>query len=342
MSRPQGRLTGRAVHRLLERFRSSGQRGPRLRAARANPTSRKGDGMADNGTIHILAVDDRPANLVALDAMLEDLEVRIVHAGSGEEALKAAERQEFALILMDVMLPGIDGLETARRLRVRSETKHVPIIFLTAYDRVDEQVERAYALGAVDFLFKPIVPPMLVSKIAVFVDLHRKTVDLKIQQEMLRLAQERSHEQRLAEERSRWEAEQLRREIALQRSIAAARQLQAVTLRSIGDAVMATDARHRVTLLNPAAEGLSGWSDDEARGQPLNQVLQVLHPDTREPLELSTMNGDGILVARDGSEHRVADSLAPIIDDDGVEQGLVLVFRDVTAQRRLEQALQNN
>jgi len=298
--------------------------------------------MSEHETIHILAVDDRPANLVALDAMLEDLDIHVAHAGSGEEALVAAARGNFALILMDVFLPGIDGLETARRLRDRAETRHVPIIFLTAYDRVDEQVEQAYALGAVDFLFKPIVPPMLISKIGVFVELHRKTLDLERQQVMLRQAQERAHEQRLTEERARWEAEQLRREVALQRSIAAARQQQAVTLRSIGDAVVATDAAQRVTLLNRAAEGLCGWSEDAARGRPLAEVIRLVDPDTRAPRDLARIDGDSILLSKDGSEHRVDDRLAPLIDDSGTEQGSVLVFRDVTDQRRLEQALQNN
>jgi len=291
--------------------------------------------MQEQGTIHILAVDDRPANLVALDAMLEELDLHVVHAASGEEALDAAKLEDFALILMDVILPGIDGLETARLLREREETRHVPIIFLTAYDRVDEQVTRAYALGAVDFLFKPVVPPMLVSKIAVFVELHRK-------KEMLRAAQERAHQQRLTEERARWEAEQLRREIALQRSIAAARQQQAVTLRSIGDAVVATDAEQRIIFLNRAAEGLCGWSDFQAQGKPLSEVVRLVDPANRRPVDLSHVDGDAILLSRDGTEHRVTDSLAPLVDDSGAEQGMVLVLRDVTQQRRLELALQNN
>jgi len=298
--------------------------------------------MSEQPPIHILAVDDRPANLLALDAMLEDLDVRIVHASSGEDALAAAARADFALILMDLVLPGIDGLETARMLRQREASRHVPIIFLTAYDRVEQQVEKAYELGAVDFLFKPIVAPILISKIAVFVELHRKTIAVQRQQELLREAQERAHEQDLTEQRARWVAEQLRREVILQRNIAAARQQQAVTLRCIGDAVIATDAARRITLLNRAAEELCGWTEEAARGLPLEEVIRLVHPESREPRDLANLAGDSILLARDGSEHRVGDSLAPIVDDTGGALGQVLVFRDVTAQRRMEQELQNN
>jgi len=298
--------------------------------------------MTEQAPIQILAVDDRPANLLALDAMLEDLDIQVAHASSGEEALATVESGDFAVVLLDLFLPGIDGLETARMMREKEHSRHVPIIFLTAYDRVDEQVERAYQLGAVDFMFKPIVPAMLISKISVFVELKRKTAAVQRQQELLREAQQRAHDQNLAEERARWEAEQLRREVALQRSIAAARQQQAVTLSSIGDAVVGTDADRHVTLLNRAAEGLCGWSDQAARGQPLDQVIRLVDPLTRQPRSGPDLQGDSILLSRDGAEHRVDHSSAPIMGEDEAEQGHVLVFRDVTEQRRLEQAVQNN
>ncbi|HSC89001.1 MAG TPA: response regulator [Polyangiaceae bacterium] len=298
--------------------------------------------MPDQPATAVLAVDDRPANLVVLDALLDGLDVRVVRAASGEEALLAAESQEFALILLDLYLPGIDGLETARQLRKLEQSRSVPIIFLTAFDQVEDEVQQAYALGAVDFLFKPIVAPILVSKVAVFVDLHRKTKAIQRQERMLREAQEREYQQSLSQERARWEADQLRREVDFHRSVAAAREQQAVTLRSIRDAVVATDAAGRVTLLNRAAEELSGWSSAEALGVNRELVVPLRDPETHEPRGPFRVEGDSLLIARDGKEYRVTDSLAPIVDDRGISQGTVLVFRDVTAQRGMEQALQKS
>ena len=120
---------------------------------------------------HILLVDDRPENLAALKAILEPLGQHLVLAGSGEEALRAMLRQEFAVVLLDVRMPGMDGYETAGVIKSRERTRHVPIIFLTAFDADDQAARRAYDVGAVDYLFKPFDPVVLRSKVGVFIDL---------------------------------------------------------------------------------------------------------------------------------------------------------------------------
>ena len=123
----------------------------------------------------ILVVDDRPDQLLALDAILAPLGVPIVHATSGEEALRQLLRGTFAVILLDVRLAGISGLETAELIKSRERTRFIPIIFMTGVDnREQTAITRAYSAGAVDFVFKPFEPEVLRSKVAVFVDLFRQ------------------------------------------------------------------------------------------------------------------------------------------------------------------------
>jgi signal transduction histidine kinase len=138
----------------------------------------------------ILLVDDRPANLLALEALLEPLGQKLVEVQSGEEALRRLTQDDFAVVLLDVAMPGMDGYETARLLRNQERSRQTPIIFVTAHETPDAGVIDAYSLGAVDFLVKPIVPVILRSKVAVFVELYLKTEEIKRQQERLRQQQE--------------------------------------------------------------------------------------------------------------------------------------------------------
>src|SRR5947209_12617741 len=120
---------------------------------------------------------------------------------------------------MDVKMPGMDGFETAALIRERKRSQHTPIIFLTAYESDDLQMFKGYSLGAVDYIRKPIVPEILRSKAAVFVDIFRKTEEVKRQAELLRQAELREHQRQLAEGKERWEAERLHAEIRIARQI---------------------------------------------------------------------------------------------------------------------------
>ncbi|HZI90568.1 MAG TPA: SpoIIE family protein phosphatase [Thermoleophilaceae bacterium] len=137
---------------------------------------------------NILIVDDLPENLMALRAVLEPLGHRIVEAGSGEEALKRLLEEDFAVALLDVQMPGLDGFETAEYIRRRERTQHLPIIFLTAIDKETHHVFRGYSVGAVDYLFKPFEPEILRSKVSVFVELHQTTGALRESEERFRAA----------------------------------------------------------------------------------------------------------------------------------------------------------
>ena len=134
----------------------------------------------------ILLVDDRPENLLALEAILTSPGQTLVRAASGEEALKALLADDYAVILLDVQMPGMDGFETAQHIKQRERTRDIPILFLTAIDGGAHQAFRGYAAGAVDYLSKPFDPWVLRAKVGVFIELFERRRDLAEQAESLR------------------------------------------------------------------------------------------------------------------------------------------------------------
>jgi PAS domain S-box-containing protein len=155
---------------------------------------------------NVLLVDDRPENLLALEAILEPLEQNLLYAHSGEEALRQLLQHDVAVILLDVQMPVLDGFETATLIKQRERTKHIPIIFVTAISKDEEHVFRGYSAGAVDYVLKPFSPEVLRSKVAVFIELHDKTEQLRQQAEQLK-EQELAELRRESEERYRFLAE---------------------------------------------------------------------------------------------------------------------------------------
>jgi two-component system, sensor histidine kinase and response regulator len=152
------------------------------------------------GLVNILLVDDQPANLLALEAMLQGLGQNLVKAESGREALKWLLTHDFAVILLDVKMPDMDGFETAALIRERDKSRDTPIIFLTAADKTHTEAVRGYAVGAVDYLVKPVVPEFVRSKVSVFVELAKKSELLRRQAEQLREGEQAARE--LAETRA--------------------------------------------------------------------------------------------------------------------------------------------
>jgi two-component system, sensor histidine kinase len=214
----------------------------------------------------ILVVDDNPANLTAIEAALGDLGSKLVKAHSGSEALRYLLEHDVCLILLDVQMPDMDGFETARIIRSRARTRHTPIIFVTAYSHQDHEVLAGYSLGAVDFLFKPIVGEVLRAKAQVFVELHRQGAQL-------REHERRAHERRLAEEKQRWEAEALRREMEDKTRAAEA-------LRRKADELART-----VTEKERAEKDLQRINDElEAADRRKDEFLAMLGHELRNPL----------------------------------------------------------
>ena len=138
----------------------------------AGPEDALSGGRMDD-PVEILLVDDAPDKMLALEAALSDLGQPVVKAQSGNEALRLVLKREFAVILLDINMPGMDGFETASLIRQRKSSAHTPIIFVTSFSTADVEVYRGYSLGAVDYILAPVVPEVLRSKVKVFVDLHQ-------------------------------------------------------------------------------------------------------------------------------------------------------------------------
>src|SRR3954470_12273215 len=152
-----------------------------------------GNGQSDS-RISLLLVDDRPENLLALEAILEPLGQNLVRANSGPEALRHVLAEEFAAILLDVQMPGMNGFEVAEIIKSRERSRTIPIIFLSAINKEDAYVFKGYSMGAVDYVFKPFNPDVLRMKVAVFVDLFIKQREVHRQAELLREAEKRELE----------------------------------------------------------------------------------------------------------------------------------------------------
>jgi PAS domain S-box-containing protein len=409
---------------------------------------------------NILLVDDNAANLLSLRAILDELGNNLVEAHSGEEALERILSDEFAVVLLDVHMPGISGFETAKLIRGRNRSRHIPIIFLTANDIDRSQIEEGYALGAVDFLVKPLFPVVLQAKVRGLVEIIQDKQRAKHEADQLRLlvqgtteyaifmldpegyvltwnsGAERlkgykaeeiigqhfsrfypqeaidrdwpAYELKVALKEGRFEDEgwrvrkdgtqfwanviitALRDEAGNHRGFskitrdmterkraeensrllveeAAARRVAEensrlvqeqrerlhVTLASIGDAVISTDAEGRINFLNPVAEELVGWTTAEATGRNLEDVFHIVNEDNRLPVDNPAMRAlrEGaivglanhtILISKEGVERPIDDSAAPIRDAKSNVIGSVLVFRDVSEQRRAIQASRKN
>jgi signal transduction histidine kinase len=251
-------------------------------------------------SVNILLVDDRPENLLALEAILSPLGHNLVKATSGEEALKCLLQQDFAVILLDVHMPGIDGFETAQLIRGRERSQDTPIIFLTAVNTSDMHVFQGYAVGAVDYLLKPIVPEILVSKVAVLVDLYKNTRKVQLQADQL-AAMVAELEHQIAERQHTEEALRQARDELEQRvrertaNLAAANQ----ALRAeIAERQRVEEERSRLLVREQQAR-----AEAEAAVRLRDQFLSIASHELKTPL--TTLLGNTQLLrrraARDGS-----------------------------------------
>src|SRR3954464_589533 len=215
----------------------------------------------------VLLVDDDERNLLAVATVLEDLG-EVVLARSGEEALRHLLKGEFAVILLDVYMPGMDGYETAQIIRNRDQSKGIPIVFLSAVNKEAEHLLLGYSMGAVDYVFKPVDPIILRSKIAVFVDLFEKSKEIE---------RKARHEQALLDANLRANAERLHAEQELRR----AEQRQAVIIQSLPMVLYLEPyeaKERRPNYVSGDFEAITGFRFEDIAEQP-NIWLERLHPE---------------------------------------------------------------
>jgi PAS domain S-box-containing protein len=265
----------------------------------------------------ILLVDDRPENLLVYEIVLAELNEELVMAHSGEEALAHLESQNFAVILLDVNMPAMDGLETAKCIRGNERTARTPIIFMTAFAD-DFRIAEGYATGAVDYMQTPVVPEVLRAKVKVFADLFHMSEEL--------------HRQRNAEA-ARQSAERIR-----------------LILDSSLDAVVTIDEQGRVTGWNPQATTTFGWSRDETIGQDLADLVipERYRAAHRRGLAHFLATGEGPLLNRrlelaatrkDGTEIPIELTISPLPLADRYEFSAFI--RDITDRKSAEEQIQH-
>jgi signal transduction histidine kinase len=250
----------------------------------------------------ILLVDDTPENLVSLEAALSGLDEELVLANSGKEALRHLLNDDFAAILLDVRMPEMDGFETAEMIRSRPRSRQIPILFLTGY-RNEEHLFRGYDLGAVDFLFKPIVPEVLRSKVAVFVELSRGNAKLKEQADAMRA-----------------QAEVLQK----------AEQKFRALLEAAPDAMLMCRPDGEIVMVNSQTEVLFGVT----REKLIAKNIRTLVPGW----SVQPVRGVELMAACDGAApFPVEISLSPLDTEEGVV--ITSAIRDITERKKAEEQI---
>lgn len=234
--------------------------------------------MTGQSAVSILLVDDHPENLLALEAALAEEQYRLVKAYSGEEALKWLLKEEFAVIVLDVQMPGMDGFETARYIKALEKTKWIPIIFITAASKDEQHVFTGYSVGAIDYMVKPFAPHFLKAKIAGFVSLYQANQRLLQQTELLHQKTEELERTNRALRRTAGE---------LTRAEAIARIIGETSI----DSMITFDARGRIVTVNPAAERMFGYRGDELVGRPITLLLPTIAERENMPFSLDWMQG---------------------------------------------------
>jgi PAS domain S-box-containing protein len=283
----------------------------------------------------VLLVDDDERNLLAVATVLEDLG-EVVLARSGEEALRHLLKGEFAVILLDVYMPGMDGYETAQIIRNRDQTKGIPIVFLSAVNKEAEHQLRGYSMGAVDYVFKPVDPVILRSKVSVFVELFEKSKEVE---------RKARHEQALLDANLKANSERLRAEQELRR----AEQRQAVIIQSLPMVLYLEpyDAVQRApTYVSGDLAAICGFTLEEVQSQP-NIWSDRLHSDDRNrvlaALEARRKTGRSAIEYRwqcaDGSYKHFLDQAVLLRDAEGKPVEFAGTLTDISEQRSLESQL---
>ena len=296
------------------------------------------------GPINILIVDDEPKNLTVLETVLDDPDYRLVRAESADQALLALVMEEFALLILDIRMPGMTGFELAQMIKQRKKTAGVPIIFLTAYYNEDQHVLEGYGTGAVDYLVKPVNPAILRSKVAVFAELHRKSRAL-----LAEVTERRRVEEQLRELNDTLEQRVAERTQALQIASAAlhetGEQYRSLFDGSL-DAIFFLDAEERFRAANPAALRFFARTTRGAEDRPLLGPMPARPARNREDMRSAppfAARASQLIRPLSASPASVAISSSAATPEihNGEVVGISCIARDITERIQTEEALRS-
>ncbi|MBU8907998.1 PAS domain S-box protein [Desertibacillus haloalkaliphilus] len=291
--------------------------------------------MNNDRKVNILLVDDRPENLLALEAVLVSPNYNLIKATSGEEALKFVLKYDCAVILLDVQMPGLNGFETAKLIKKRESSAHIPIIFITAISQANEHVYQGYSVGAVDYIFKPLNPDILKSKVEAFVKLQQYHEQVKQQSFLL---QQHSQQLEKNNEQLLKTTSELRKAEALARVIG----------ETSSDTVVTLDEHGEIIQVNPIVKEMFGYTIEELDGQSVRLLLPKLRPDIQQ-LIIDPVDEDLFSKAKTEAielkAKRQDESLFPAevrIGEADVEgqQIYVCFIKDITERKHMELKLQ--
>jgi len=311
----------------------------RQEAASSNPDEFRlvsARSLSDPITAKILVVDDDPRNLIAVEEVLRGPGVEIVTADSGESALRQVLNHDFAVILLDVQMPRLDGYEVASLIRNRPRSSRVPILFLTAFNKDDMHVFKGYSAGAVDYVFKPIEPLILKSKVDIFVDLYRKTEEIRRQAEQ---------ERRLLMDNLHVRSEKLKAEQALRRR----EEHQSIVLKSLPIALYTAsvgEVHRQLHFTNESVERITGFPPAAFLESP-DFWSSRINPDDRDRVlaQLQNLGEEGAVNLEyrwrcaDDVERHFLDQTVLTRDDDGSPHEFFGMWFDITERKQMEQNL---
>lgn len=283
--------------------------------------------LADDA-VDILLVDDRAENLLALEAILEPLGQRLMRASSGQDALRCLLERDFAVILLDVQMPDMNGFETAQLIKSRERSKFIPIIFLTAISKDDAYVFQGYSVGAVDYISKPFQPEVLRSKVQVFVELRRQQLRIAEQEHRLR------------------ESERQELELRHMRELLQSEARFGEIVRTAMDAIIVFSADGSISLVNGAAETMFGITAAEAVGSSITRffpegmtpqtVIGLCSPDTRG----GTAYPPAAIARRANGEPFPIEASVSCLESPNASRTFTLIVRDISEHVEREAALQ--
>ncbi len=272
--------------------------------------------MSFEPKVNVLLVDDHPENLLALEAILDSLGQNLVRATSGAEALRNLLNQDFAVILLDVQMPDMDGFETAALIRQRERSRHTPIIFVTAFNTSDNMVFKGYSLGAVDYLFKPIEPEILKSKVAAFIDLFQKSAEVKRQATQLAAMNT-----------------ELKKREEMFRSLSACSPV----------GIFLTDQHGKCTYANPRYHAIFGLTPEQSLDE--GWINTIHHEDQKSVVanwyaaatEGRGYKGEFRIITPDGIERWVNVSSSPMLSEEAKVIGFTGTSEDITERKKAQE-----